>query len=154
MLDFVAIATPFKNWLIGAEFSYGSDANQSKVNTDAKWYTGQATVHRDFTRNFGTTLRYSFFRDEDSRPDIHPRQARTINEITFAPVFHLSPEFLGYMGFGVIPNTEHLISGIDLRLEYRHDWTDEGLNSAFFTDKNGNRQMDRNMFVAQLVASF
>lgn len=156
VVDFVAIATPFKNWLVGLELAYGIDQNQSSVNpgTDAKWFTGQATAHHDFTRNFGTTLRYSFFNDKDGRPDIHTIQARTIHEITFAPVFHLSPEFLGYMGFGVIPNTQHLISGIDLRLEYRHDWTDEGLNKAYFRDADDNRQTDRNMFVAQLVASF
>ncbi|PIQ97199.1 MAG: hypothetical protein COV67_05475 [Nitrospinae bacterium CG11_big_fil_rev_8_21_14_0_20_56_8] len=155
--DLVATLTPGRNWIVGIEANYGFDENQSNQagGGPAEWYTGQVTVHRDFTRNFGTTVRYSIFDDRDGHPDIHSRAKRTMNEITIAPVFHISPEFLGYLGFGVIPRTQHMLSGIDLRLEYRYDWINEPENdNRLFSDVRGGRVNERNMFVAEVVASF
>lgn len=157
VLDFAATITPFKDWLLGLELAYGWDENQSTVSpgSDAEWWSGQATLHYDFTSWFGTTLRYSFFKDQDGRPDIHDPQKRTMNEFTVAPVFHISPDLLGFLGMGVIPHSEHLVSGIDLRLEYRYDWIDEDGPEHFFKHENAALFTDeRNMFIAELVASF
>ena len=111
-------------------------------------------MHYDFTRWLGTTARYSFYDDKDGGPDIHPRQERTMHEVTFAPTFHIAPEILGYMGFGVIPRTQHLLSGIDLRLEYRHDWIDENSVDGFFRNLDGGKESTRDSFIAEVVASF
>jgi hypothetical protein len=156
VFDVAATLTPWRNLIFGMEFSYGFDENQSAINTgdDAEWLTGQATVHYDFARWFGTTVRYSFLDDQDGMPDIDDPRKRTWHEVTVAPTFHISPEFLGYMGFGVIPRTQHLLSGIDLRLEYRHDWINESDGDRFFTDSLGNKVSERDMFTAELVASF
>ncbi|MFQ5451249.1 MAG: outer membrane beta-barrel protein [Nitrospinaceae bacterium] len=163
VLDIAGTLTPWRNWIFGFEFAYGHDENQSLLHpgTDAKFYSGQATIHHDFFRWFGTTLRYSFVADEDGHPDIgnnpaEPGEAqqRTWNQISVAPVFHISPQFLGFMGFGVIPRTQHLLSGIDLRLEYRYDWVNESANNRLFRDIRNTKLSTRNMFIAELVASF
>ncbi len=157
VIDIVATMTPWRNWILGFEFAYGRDENSNPAENngdDFEFYSGQATVHYDFTRWLGTTARYSFYDDKDGGPDIHPRQDRTMHEVTFAPTFHISPELLGYMGFGVIPRTQHLLSGIDLRLEYRHDWVDEDSASGFFENEDGGRESTRDSFIAELVASF
>ena len=156
VLDLAATVTPFKDWLLGLELAYGWDEDQSTVDpgSDAEWWSGQATLHHDFTSWFGMTLRYSFFKDQDGRPDIHDPQKRTMNEFTVAPVFHISPDLMGYLGMGVIPHSEHLVSGIDLRLEYRYDWIDEDGPEQFFKHEGGLFTDKRNMFIAELVVSF
>lgn len=156
VLDFAATVIPGKDWLLGLELAYGWDENQSTVapGSDAEWWSGQATLHHDFISWFGTTVRYSFFKDMDGRPDIHDPQKRTMNEFTVAPVFHITPNLLGYLGMGVIPHSEHLVSGIDLRLEYRYDWIDEGGPKQFFKRADGLFTDHRNMFIAELVVSF
>ena len=77
-----------------------------------------------------------------------------MNEFTVAPVFHISPDLMGYLGMGVIPHSEHLVSGIDLRLEYRYDWIDEDGPEQFFKHEGGLFTDKRNMFIAELVVSF
>lgn len=157
VLDFAATLTPFKDGLLGLELAYGWDENQSTraPGSDAEWWSGQATLHYDFTSWFGMTLRYSFFKDQDGRPDIHAPQKRTLNEFTVAPIFHISPDLLGFLGMGFIPHSEHPVSGIDLRLEYRYDWVDEDGPEHFFQHENGGLFTDeRNMFIAELVVSF
>jgi hypothetical protein len=157
VFDIATTLTPWRNWIFGFEASYGFDENQSAINPgdDAEWFTGQATVHHDWARWVGTTLRYSFLNDKDGMPDIDDPRKRTWHEVTFAQVFHISPEFLGYMGFGVIPKTQHLISGIDLRLEYRYDWINEAEGDRFFSDADGNKvSSTRNSLFAEVVASF
>lgn len=157
VIDIAATLTPWKDWIIGLEFAFGEEENQSAKSpgTDGKWYSGQVTVHYDFNRWLGTTLRYSFFDDRDGIPDIQSSQQRTLNEITFAPTLHIAPEYLGYMGLGVLPRTQHMLSGIDLRLEYRYDWSNEASTGTYFFDVTENRtKSSRNTFIAQLVASF
>ena len=136
VIDIAATLTPWKDWIIGLEFAFGEEENQSAKSpgTDGKWYSGQVTVHYDFNRWLGTTLRYSFFDDRDGIPDIQSSQQRTLNEITFAPTLHIAPEYLGYMGLGVLPRTQHMLSGIDLRLEYRYDWSNEASTGTYFFD--------------------
>lgn len=156
VVNFGATLTPLQDLIIGGEFSYGKDENLSTVNPgqDAEWLSGQATIHYDFTRYIGATIRYSFFDDKDGRPDIQDAQPRTMNEITFAPTIHISQQLLGYMGWGSIPLTQHLLSGLDLRFEYRYDWVNENGGEAFFVDDRGNKKSTRNMFIMQLVAMF
>ncbi|MBI4383758.1 MAG: outer membrane beta-barrel protein [Nitrospinae bacterium] len=156
VVDGVITVRPWKGWLFGVEMAYGVDQNQSVTvpRTDAEWLSGQATAHYDWSRFFGTTARYSFYDDNNARPDIHPTQARTMHEVTFAPAFHLFPDFFGFRGYGVIPRTDHRISGVDLRLEYRRDWIDEGIARGFFTDAAGNKKSDRNTVIAEVVFSF
>ncbi len=156
VFDVVATMTPWRNWIFGLEGSYGFDENQSALNAgdDAQWFTGQVTIHRDWTRWSGTTLRYSFLDDQDGMPDIDEPRKRTWHEFTIAQTFHISPEFLGHLGYGVIPKTQHLISGVDLRLEVRHDWINEADGDRFFSDGDGNRVSTRNSLFAEIVASF
>ncbi len=111
-------------------------------------------MHHDFNRWFATTVRYSFFKDQDGRPDLGSSQKRTMQEITLAPIFHLSPDFMGYMGMGMIPQSQHLVSAIDLRFEYRRDWVDEDGPGSFFEDEKGNPTDFRNSFFVELVARF
>lgn len=157
VFDFVATLTP-GNWLIGLEAAYGREENQSLVNPGdhAEWLSGQVTLHYDFVSYFGLTGRYSFLADHDGRADIEAahRQKRTMNEVTFAPVFHISPDFLGYLGMGMIPQSQHPVSGIDMRFEYRYDWVNEtGLNTIF-QDEAGNPVNNRHSFIVELVARF
>lgn len=156
VFDAVATLTPFKDFILGLEGAYGRDKNLSTTNPgqDAEWLSGQATIHYDWFKNFGTTVRYSFFDDKDGRPDVQNSQPRTMNEITFAPVFHLSPDFLGYLGWGTISQTQHLLSALDLRFEYRYDWINESNANAFFQNSTGGGESKRNQFVAELVALF
>lgn len=157
VFDAVATLTPLERWILGIELAYGVEENQSLVDPgeSSEFFSGQVTAHHDFTRNVGGTFRYSFFDDMDGNASIHPRQERTMHEITAAATIHLHPEFLGYLGFGVIPKTQHLLSGIDLRFEYRHDWINEVTgDSAFFVDEDENPESDRDMFIVELVASF
>ncbi len=155
-LDWVATWLPVRNWIIGVELAYGNDEQGSIRNpgTDADWYSGQVTMHHDFIKWFGTTLRYSFFDDREGRPDIQNRQRRTLNEVTLSPVFHLSPEFLGFMGLSTVPKTRHFLSGIDLRFEYRYDWVNEANATGFFQSASGTNKSERNMFNIELVANF
>lgn len=156
VIDFVSTLTPWRDWIIGVEASYGYEENQSLVSpgTTAEWYTGQVTIHHDFTRHIGTTLRYSFFDDRDGHPNIHTRSKRTMNEVTLAQIFHISPEYLGYLGFGTIPRTSHLISGLDLRFEYRYDWINQPGGSDFFRDNELVGKSTRSMLFAEVVANF
>ncbi len=157
VFDFVATLNP-GNWLIGLEAAYGREENQSLRNPGdhAEWVSGQVTLHYDFVRYFGLTGRYSFLADFDGRADIEAahRQKRTMNEVTFAPVFHLSPDFLGYLGMGMIPQSQHLISGIDVRFEYRYDWVNETGPNTIFEDEAGNPVNNRHSFIVELVARF
>ncbi len=157
VFDLVATLNP-GNWLIGLEMAYGREENQSLVNPgdDAEWLSGQVTLHYDFVKYFGLTGRYSFLADFDGRADIEAphRQKRTMNEVTFAPVFHISPDFLGYLGMGMIPQSQHLISGIDVRFEYRYDWVNETGPNTIFEDEAGNPVNNRHSFIVALVARF
>lgn len=156
VIDLVVTLTPFRNWIFGAELAYGFDENQSALHpgTDAEWSSGQVTAHHDFRRWLGGTVRYSFFDDRDGRPDLQSKQKRTMHEVTVASTIHLSPETVGFLGFGTIPKTQHLLSGIDLRLEYRYDWINESNNNRFFKNDKGAGTSTRNMFVVELVANF
>jgi len=154
VIDLVATATPWRDWIFGFEFAYGSEGNSDPTDNngdDYEFFSGQATVHYDFTRWFGTTARYSFIDDRDKK---FTHRKQTLQEVTFAPTFHISPEMLGYMGFGVIPRTQHLLSGIDLRLEYRHDWSNRDDANGFFQNEDGGKENTRDSFIAEVVASF
>jgi putative OmpL-like beta-barrel porin-2 len=157
VFDLAATLNP-GNWLIGLEAAYGREENQSLVNPgdSAEWVSGQITLHYDFVKYFGLTGRYSFLADFDGRADIEAahRQKRTMNEITFAPIFHISPDFLGYLGMGMIPQSQHLISGIDVRFEYRYDWVNETGPNTIFEGKVGNPVNNRHSFIVELVARF
>lgn len=178
VIDAVATVTPCPGCILGLEFAYGMDENQSlrHPGEDAHWLSGQATAHYDWTQWLGTTVRYSFFHDPDGNPDLfreeeeemreeeeehgeeddvfRPMGTRTWHEVTVAQVFHLAPDFLGYMGFGVIPRTQHLLSGIDLRFEYRHDWIEGPGGHRIFVNDKGHSKGFRNSFFAEVVASF
>lgn len=155
--DFTAMMTPFKGWIFGGEIAYGTDQGMSTINPgkDASWWSGQATAHYDFTKTYGLTGRYSFLNDRGGRQDITPTQPRNMHEVTIAPIVHLVPGAIGLLGQGTIPGTKHEVLGIDLRLEYRYDWIAEALGpNSYFIDRFGNAKSNRNMFVAELVASF
>ncbi|MCH8157059.1 MAG: outer membrane beta-barrel protein [Nitrospinae bacterium] len=156
VFDAAFTLTPGTDWIIGLEGAYGLDENQSSIRSggDAEWFSGEVQVHYDFTEWFGTTARYSFFDDRDGRPDIQSTQPRTLHEVSFAPTFHLSRGYMGFLGYGVIPKTRHPMSGVDIRLEYRYDWVNENSVAAFFTDARGTRKSSRNSVFVELVASF
>jgi len=157
VFDLAATLAP-GNWLIGLEAAYGREENQSLKNPGdhAEWLSGQVTLHYDFVRYFGLTGRYSFLADIDGRAGIEAahRQKRTMNEVTFASVFHLSPDFLGYLGMGMIPQSQHPISGIDVRFEYRYDWVHETGPNTIFENEAGNPVNNRHSFIVELVARF
>ncbi|MEE9257956.1 MAG: outer membrane beta-barrel protein [Nitrospinaceae bacterium] len=156
VFDLVLTMTPARDLIIAMEGAYGFDERQSAVNpgSDAEWFSGQATLHYDFTKMFGGTLRYSIFDDQDGRPDMQNIQRRTMHEVTLSPTVHLSPGLLGFLGYGVIPKTRHRLAGVDLRLEYRYDWINESDNNRFFEGTRNQRKSTRSSFIAEIVVNF
>ena len=140
VLDLDATWTPLPRLLLAAEAVWGREENLSfrkrgipiedpAVDGQTVHWSGFSFLtHYDFVDAFGASLRYGYLKDNDgARTGVR----QTIQSVTIAPVFHLSRLIrdLGKTGT-TFPRTRHPIDWVDLKLEYRMDFS----NRTAFSD--------------------
>ncbi|MFQ5839359.1 MAG: outer membrane beta-barrel protein [Candidatus Methylomirabilales bacterium] len=167
VIDLDAVYTGIPKLTLAAEFVYGTEdavpvfraqpgvvapldgAGRAALveRTDVEWVGVSLVGHYDFSKLWGLTLRYDIFDDRDGG---RTGFAQTLQSLTVAPTIHLSSLIPGLETVGTAPRTKHLISNVDLRLEYRLDLSNE---DVFIDDRI--RFDDTNHRVTiQLVANF
>jgi hypothetical protein len=140
VLDVDATWTPVPRLLLAAEAVWGQEENVSfrrrgipiedpaVEGQTVHWSGFSLLTHYDFLDALGASLRYGYLKDNDgARTGI----AQTLQSVTIAPVFHLSRLIrdLGKTGT-TFPRTRHPIDWVDLKLEYRMDFS----NRTAFSD--------------------
>jgi hypothetical protein len=137
-VDFVAAPTP--DLFVGGEFVIGAEERVSfrrrgepfpqpaVVNQDVSWSSGYVLAHHDPLEWLGLNFRYGFINDDDgARTGV----IQTLQSITLGPLFHLSaldPDS-GTTG-AAYGRTRHRIHWLDLKLEYRYNFSDQRVFSA------------------------
>jgi hypothetical protein len=140
VLDVDATWTPVPRLLLAAEAVWGQEENVSfrrrgipiedpaVEGQTVHWSGFSLLTHYDFLDALGASLRYGYLKDNDgARTGI----AQTLQSVTIAPVFHLSRLIrdLGKTGT-TFPRTRHPIDWVDLKFEYRMDFS----NRTAFSD--------------------
>jgi hypothetical protein len=140
VLDSDATWTPVPRLLLAAEAVWGREENVSfrrrgipiedpaVEGQTVHWSGFSLLTHYDFVEAFGASLRYGYLKDNDgARTGVR----QTLQSVTIAPVFHVSRLIrdLGRTG-STFPRTRHPIDWVDLKLEYRLDFS----NRAAFSD--------------------
>jgi hypothetical protein len=132
--------SPHPRWLLAAEAVYGEESGvgfrkrglpfpaPEVSDRTVSWWGLYALAHWDVLDWLGLTLRYGFFRDADgARTGV----AQTLQSWTLAPVVHLSRLIPGLRPLGVTyPRTRHPLDWIDLKLEYRLNYSSEPVFSS------------------------
>jgi hypothetical protein len=140
MVDLDFVAAPSAQLFIAGEFAVGGEDEVSfrrrglpfpqpaAVNEDVKWNSGYVLAHGDANDWLGLNFRYGYIDDNDG--------ARTgviqlLQSITLGPVFHLSAidPNLGNSG-AAYGRTRHPIHWLDLKVEYRVNFSDQTIFSA------------------------
>ncbi|MFQ5881754.1 MAG: outer membrane beta-barrel protein [Candidatus Methylomirabilales bacterium] len=170
IIDADAIFTDIPRLTLAAEFVYGTEGDVGVFSVkeprllvgleaadvaalvrqkDADWLGVALTGHYDLSDLWGLTLRYGYFNDIDGGRTAFDQ---VLHSFTLAPVIHLSNPIPGLGTVGTVPRSEHLIPHVDLRLEYRADWSDRDI---FFTRENLAAFDDINhRFTLQLIGMF
>lgn len=137
-LDFVA--APSLQLFVAGELAFGGEEGVSfrrrgspfpqpaVVNQDVSWSSGYVLAHGDTTDWLGLNFRYGFINDDDAA---RTGVVQLLQSITLGPVFHLSAidPNLGNTG-AAYGRTRHPIHWLDLKVEYRFNFSDQPVFSA------------------------
>lgn len=134
VLDFDFTWTPIPKLLFAGEFVYGQEDQvhmrergepiaAREVTKDVSWLGFYLTTHYDLLDWLGLTFRYGYFHDvEGGRTGVE----QVLQSITFAPIIHLSSLIPDLRPMGVTyPRTRHPLHWVDLKLEYRYNFSNE-----------------------------
>jgi hypothetical protein len=136
--------SPTSRLLLAGEVLYGGESRvsfrqrdfpfpQSAVdNRDVNWFALYALAHYDLANWLGVSFRYSYFNDYDGwRTGV----SQKLQSLTFTPIVHLSRLIPDLRPLGVAySRTRHPLDWVDLRFEYRFDFSD---HSVFSNSKPG-----------------
>ena len=137
-LDFVGAPSP--QFFVAGELAFGREDNVSfrrrgspfpqpaVVATDVSWSSAYLLAHRDVVEWLGLNFRYGFIKDnQGARTGLE----QVLQSVTLGPVFHLSGLSLDLGNTGAAyGRTRHPIHWIDLKVEYRHNFSDHEIFSA------------------------
>jgi hypothetical protein len=137
-LDFTWTATP--RLLLAGEVIYGGEGNVSfrerglpfpapaVVDQDVNWWGFYVLAHYDLRDWLGLSLRYGYLDDEDgARTGVE----QVLQSVTVAPIIHLSRLIPDLRPPGrTYARTRHPIDWVDLKLEYRFNFSDRPVFSA------------------------
>ncbi|MGH7308517.1 MAG: outer membrane beta-barrel protein, partial [Candidatus Rokuibacteriota bacterium] len=130
--------TPMPRLLLAGEVIYGGEdqvttrevgipvAAPARID-DRNWWGFYVLAHYDIKDWLGLSLRYGYFDDMDgSRTGVE----QVLQSITIAPIVHLSRLVPDLRPPGVTyPRTRHPLSWVDLKLEYRLNYSDRDVFS-------------------------
>lgn len=140
IVDLDVTWSPLPRLLLAGEFVYGGESGVSfrrrgvpfaadaVSNTNINWWGLYALAHYDFTNWLGLTLRYGIFDDQDAaRTGVE----QVLQSVTFTPIVHLSRLIPDLRPLGVTyARTRHPLDWVDLRLEYRVNFSDTPVFSS------------------------
>lgn len=119
------------------------------VEKNVNWIGFALTGRYDFTDLLGLTLRYGYFNDMDGG---RTGFDQVLQSFTLAPTIHLSNLIPGLGVAGYTPRANLPIPYVDLRLEYRVEWSNRDI---FFTNDNlSNFANINHIFTMQLIGMF
>jgi hypothetical protein len=104
LVDVVATAKPIKELTLVLNGDYAVQSKSAPDGSDASWYGIAGYVKYDFSAAVSATLRAEYFNDKDGARTF---TSQKIKEITFTPEYRVGK------------------TGIIIRPEYRHDWSDK-----------------------------
>ena len=163
--DTAAQFATFNPLLLAGELVYGGESHvtlrergipiaaAALSDADITWWGFSLLGHYDAMAWLGMTLRYSYFDDNDgARTGV----SQVLQSITVAPVLHLSALIPDLRPTGAaIPRSAHPIHWVDLKLEYRLNFSDR---SVFSDSKAGVAILDADKTAhqvqLQLVVNF
>ena len=104
LVDVVATAKPTKELTLVLNSDYAVQSKSAPDGSDAKWYGIAGYAKYDFSEAISATLRVEYFNDKSGARTL---TAQKVKEITFTPEYRVGK------------------TGIIVRPEYRHDWSDK-----------------------------
>jgi hypothetical protein len=133
--DIDATWSPDEDAFIALEALYGEEGSVSMRElgspfaraavTDArvKWWAASLLGHFDMGQQVGVSLRYGYFDDRDGARTGVPQ---TLQSVAVVPVWHLTRAVPQLAPTGQsYPRTRHPLDWVDLKLEYRYNFSDE-----------------------------
>jgi hypothetical protein len=170
VIDVDATFTRIPRLTLAAEFVYGGENDVGVFSVDepsllvgldedelaalvveknVNWIGFALTGHYEVTDLLGLTVRYGYFNDMDGG---RTGFDQVLQSFTLAPTIHLSSLIPGLGVPGYVPRTNLPIPYVDLRLEYRVEWSNRDI---FFTDNDLSNFSDiDHMFTMQLIGMF
>lgn len=138
VLDFDFTWTPMPRLLLAGEVIYGGEDQVTTREVgipvaapartdDRNWWGLYVLAHYDINDWLGLSLRYGYFDDMDgSRTGVE----QVLQSFTIAPIIHLSRLIPDLRPMGVTyARTRHVINWVDLKLEYRLNYSDRDVFS-------------------------
>jgi hypothetical protein len=104
LVDVVATVKPVKDLTLVLNGDYAVQTKSAPDGGDATWYGLAGYAKYDFSEALSATLRAEYFNDDDGARTL---TAQKVKEITFTPEYRVGK------------------TGIIVRPEYRHDWSDK-----------------------------
>ncbi|HEX6266685.1 MAG TPA: outer membrane beta-barrel protein [Burkholderiales bacterium] len=164
LVDLDVTWSPSARTFVAAELVYGKEEGVSfrargfpfdqpaVTNIDPAWRGGFVLAHHEVLPWLGLTARYGYLRDEDAwRTGV----AQKLQSITLGSTFHLSALIPGRPVRWTYPRTQVRIHEVDVKLEYRYNWSDQPVFSradAPFADPNPSKSSHQ--LQVQLAVNF
>jgi hypothetical protein len=134
VIDVDVTWSPFRRFLLAAEGIWGGEDRvflrqrgipfaERAGEVDARWWGFYVLAHYDLYDWLGLSFRYGLLDDMDgARTGV----TQTLQSWTFAPIFHLSRLIPDLRPTGAtFARTRHLIDWVDVKLEYRLNYSDK-----------------------------
>lgn len=165
VLDLDFTWTPLPYLLLAGEVIYGAEDNVSfrergipfpapaVVNEDVNWWGFYVLAHYDLREWLGLSLRYGYLDDQDgARTGVE----QVLQSVTVAPIIHLSRLIPDLRPPGATyARTRHPIDWVNLKLEYRFNFSDRPVFSSAPADVDiTDAEKSSHQFQVQVVVNF